>query len=380
MKISSETWAGASTTADMSADAHHMTAALALAGRGLGEVWPNPSVGCVIVKHGHVVGRGRTQRGGRPHAEVVALTQAGSHAAGATAYVSLEPCCHHGQTPPCTDALIAAGISRVVIALEDPDPRVSGGGIARLTQAGLAVTTGVLAEQARHLNQGFILSRTQGRPLIALKLAVTLDGRIAATTGASRWITQEPARRRVHLMRTTYDAVMVGSGTALADDPELTCRLPGLEDRIPVSIVVDRTLSMPRASRLAKAARTRPVWVIASDKIDPQRKAFYEDLGISVVHTPEMPDNTPDMRHAVAALADRGLTRILVEGGSYLAAALLNYNLVDRMVWFRAPGAMGGDGLPALQSLGVQSPDDIKRFRRISAEAVGEDLMEIYES
>src|SRR5262245_54706539 len=222
-------------TDQRSVDLEHMGAALSLAARNLGQTWPNPAVGCVIVDaSGHVVGRGFTQRGGRPHAETEALKVAGGRARGGTAYVTLEPCAHHGKTPPCADALVAAGIARCVAAIEDPDPRVSGSGLATLRAAGISVDTGVLAERAKDLNIGFLTRIRAGRPFVALKLATSLDGRIATRSGESRWITGEAARAFGHLLRATHDAIAVGSGTVLTDDPELTCRLEGLEDRSPV--------------------------------------------------------------------------------------------------------------------------------------------------
>ncbi|MGY4803023.1 bifunctional diaminohydroxyphosphoribosylaminopyrimidine deaminase/5-amino-6-(5-phosphoribosylamino)uracil reductase RibD, partial [Teichococcus aerofrigidensis] len=208
-------------------DVAQMRAALALAARGLGNTWPNPAVGCVIVKEGVVVGRGWTAPGGRPHAETEALRRAGAAARGATAYVTLEPCCHWGRTPPCADALIAAGVARVVVAMQDPDPRVDGAGLRRLREAGIAVASGMLEAEARALNAGFLKRLASGLPLLTLKLATTLDGRIATRAGESQWITGPAARRAAHALRGRHDAVLVGSGTALADDPDLTCRLPG---------------------------------------------------------------------------------------------------------------------------------------------------------
>lgn len=241
-----------------------MRAALSLARRNLGCVWPNPAVGCVLVRDGKVVGRGWTGRGGRPHAETEALARAGPAARGATAYVSLEPCDHHGETPPCSEALIAAEVARLVVAVEDPDPRVSGRGLKRLRAAGIDVEVagGALAEQARDLNAGFFLRVREGRPLFTLKTATTLDGKIATRTGDSRWITGAGARAVTHWMRAEHDAVLIGSGTALADDPDLTCRTPGLEDRSPVRIVADGRLRLPPESRLVATARDIPTWVL----------------------------------------------------------------------------------------------------------------------
>ncbi|HEX5079092.1 MAG TPA: bifunctional diaminohydroxyphosphoribosylaminopyrimidine deaminase/5-amino-6-(5-phosphoribosylamino)uracil reductase RibD, partial [Geminicoccaceae bacterium] len=225
-------------------DRHFMAVALRLAARGLGSVWPNPAVGCVLVHGERIVGRGWTQPGGRPHGEVEALRRAGAAALGATAYVSLEPCAHYGRTPPCTMALLQAGVRRVVAATLDPDPRVDGRGIEQLRQAGVEVALGVGRAAAEALNAGFILRVRAGRPLVTLKLATSLDGRIATRRGDSRWITGEPARARAHLLRARHDAIMIGSGTALADDPSLTCRLPGLEERSPARVVLDRRLRL----------------------------------------------------------------------------------------------------------------------------------------
>src|SRR5918994_6733853 len=229
-------------------DRAHMAAALALSRRGLVNTWPNPAVGCVIVREGRVVGRGWTQPGGRPHAETEALARAGDQARGATAYVTLEPCSHWGRTPPCCDALIAAGVARVVVATGDPDPRVDGRGMRRLREAGIAVDQGLLEAEARAVIAGFVRRITRGLPLVTLKLATTLDGRIATASGESRWITGAAARRAAHALRARHDAVLVGSGTVLADDPDLTCRLPGMERGVPIArVVADARLRTPPA-------------------------------------------------------------------------------------------------------------------------------------
>jgi diaminohydroxyphosphoribosylaminopyrimidine deaminase/5-amino-6-(5-phosphoribosylamino)uracil reductase len=261
----------------------HMRSALALARRGLGQVWPNPAVGCVIVKDGRVVGRGWTQKGGRPHAETEALARAGAAARGATAYVSLEPCSHHGKTAPCAEALITAGIGRVVAAVEDPDPRVSGRGIARLRDAGVVVETGLCATESVELNAGFFCRVISGRPLIALKLATSLDGRIATASGESRWITGPAARERAHLLRATHDAVLVGTGTALSDDPEMTCRLPGLASRSPVRVVIDRNLRLPAMLRLFAEAGVAPSWVVTHAKSDSTRRMALKKQGVTLI-------------------------------------------------------------------------------------------------
>ena len=359
-------------------DARHMRAALALAERNLGRVWPNPSAGCVIVRDGEVVGRGWTQPGGRPHAEVEALGRAGVAAHGATAYVSLEPCCHWGRTPPCTDALTRAGVARVVYAIDDPDPRVQGKGAARLRESGIDVQAGVLAEQAAELNEGFFRRMRDGRPMVTLKVATSLDGRIATHTGASRWITGALARERAHLLRARHDAVMVGVGTALADDPLLTCRLDGLTDRHPVRIVVDSRLRLPLTSRLVQDARTAPVWLLSLPEVDADRRRVFAECGVEVIPVAPVEQGTIDMPGALAALARHGLTRVLVEGGGRLSASLLRDDLVDHVEWFRAPTVIGGDGVAASAAFGIDSPDAAPAFQRRSVLDLGGDLLETY--
>jgi diaminohydroxyphosphoribosylaminopyrimidine deaminase/5-amino-6-(5-phosphoribosylamino)uracil reductase len=252
-------------------DAAHMRAALSLARRGNGRTWPNPSVGCVIVKDGRVVGRATTAQGGRPHAEPQALAMAGDAARGATAYVTLEPCCFHGRTPPCTDALVAAGVARVVVGVRDPDPRVNGAGLARLRSAGIEVVEGVLEDEAADVVAGFVTRVQRGRPLVTLKLASTLDGRIATRTGESQWITGEPARRMAHALRGRHDAIMVGAGTVLADNPDLTCRIPGFKPLPMVRVVADSHLRLPLTSRLVATAHSAPTWVLCRGGVDSRR-------------------------------------------------------------------------------------------------------------
>lgn len=355
-----------------------MRAALGLARRGLGNVWPNPAVGCVIVKDGRVVGRGWTQPGGRPHAETEALAMAGDAARGATAYVTLEPCSHHGKTPPCAEALVQAGVARVVAAIEDSDPRVSGQGLELLRKAGIEVKLGVCAEEARELNAGFFLRVRENRPLVTLKLATTLDGRIATHSGESKWITGEAARHAAHLLRAESDVIMVGSGTVLADDPELTCRLPGLDDRSPVRVVVDGRMRLPLTSRLVTGANDVATWMLTLEGGDPERIEAYQEAGVDVIEVPASPETTVDLDAAMAVLAESGVTRVLVEGGAHLAAGLLRAGLVDRLVWFRAARLIGGDGLPAAVGFGVDHLGQTPRFERIDTIPVAEDAMEIY--
>ena len=356
-----------------------MRAALALADRGLGRVWPNPAVGCVLVDPGgKVVGRGWTQPGGRPHAETEALARAGGAANGATAYVTLEPCAHHGQTPPCADALIEAGVARVVAATEDPDPRVKGGGLGRLRDAGIAVEAGLLREEAEALNAGYLMRQRVGRPVVTLKLATTLDGRIATHAGESRWITGEAARARGHMMRARHDAIMVGIGTALADNPTLTCRLPGLEDRSPVRIVVDARLHLSLTSNLVATAARSATWLVTVPGGDADRLRAFKDCGVKVMEVREAADGYPDPEAMFQALGKAGLTRVLVEGGGHLAACLVRADLVDRLRWFRAAGVMGGDGIPAVAAYGVDELAMMRRFRRVGVRAVGDDILESY--
>lgn len=341
-----------------------MRAALALAARGLGNVWPNPAVGCVIVKDGRVVGRGWTQPGGRPHAETEALRRAGDEARGATAYVTLEPCSHHGQTPPCADALVAAGIRRCVVAAGDSDARVSGRGLDRLRAAGIEVASGLLEAEARALNAGFFRRVEEGRPLVTLKLATTLDGRIAMASGESKWITGPEARAMVHRERARHDAVLTGAGTVAADDPDLRCRLTGVDPR-PVVRVVMASRGLPADGALARTAAEAPVWLFA-------RPGASVPAGVRA-----FPLEAPEA--VLRALAAEGITRVMIEAGGRIAASFLRAGLVDRLLWFRAPMVIGGDGIPAVAALGldrlVESPD----FARLASGPVGRDWFEIYE-
>lgn len=357
-------------------DAGFMRAALALARRGLGRTWPNPSVGCLIVKDGMIAGRGWTQSGGQPHAETEAVARAGRVAKGADAYVTLEPCCHHGKTPPCTGALIAAGIRRVAVAVEDPDPRVSGKGVTALRAAGIAVDLGLCADEARDVNAGFFSTVLRGRPLVTLKLATSLDGRLAVALGESRWITGEPARARGHLLRATTDAVMVGSGTVLADDPELTCRLPGLSNRNPVRVVIDGSMRVPLTARLVADARQTPTWFVVRHGISGDRRTALASCGVEVIDVPTTATGETDLAAVLTTLGNRGITRVVVEGGARLAAALVHGDLVDRIAWFHAPSLIGGDGRPALDALGVAAPGEAPRFVRVGVEAIGDDMLE----
>ena len=352
-----------------------MTAALSLARRGLGRTWPNPAVGCVLVKDGRVVGRGFTQPGGRPHAEAEALHRAGAAARGATAYVSLEPCAHHGRTPPCADSLVEAGIARAVVAIEDPDPRTAGRGLARLRQADIAVTTGVCAEQAAALNAGFLSRVTRHRPLVTLKAATTLDGRVAAASGDARWITGETARRWGHLLRADHDAIMIGSGTVFADDPALTCRLGGLEEASPVRIVADSALRTPTDSLLVRSIPAAPLWILCGEGADSARAVALRAAGAEIIEVRRSDDGRLDLPAAMMLLAERGLTRVLVEGGPGLATGVLRAALVDRLAWFVAPRLLGGDARAVVGALDLAAADDAIAFAPVSLARVGDDTM-----
>ena len=353
-----------------------MRLALALARRGLGRVAPNPAVGCVIARGGRVLGRGWTQPGGRPHAETEALARAGAAAKGATAYVTLEPCSHQGKTPPCDRALIAAGIARCVVALEDPDGRVAGQGIAHLKAAGVAVETGLCREEAEEVNAGYLLRQREGRPLVALKLASTLDGRIATAAGESKWITSPAARARAHLLRARHDAVLVGAGTALADDPHLDVRLPGLEGLKPLRVVLDGKPSLPPGHDLVAGAGNRPSCLVTADDLPAERLRPYRDAGLQVLQVGRDPQGRLDLQAALTALGGLGLTRVLVEGGGVLAAALLKADLVDRLHWFRASKVIGAEGRPAVADLGPETLAEAPAFERCAIEFLGPDLLE----
>lgn len=351
-----------------------MRAALALARRGLGSTWPNPSVGCVLVRDGRVVGRGVTAPGGRPHAEVAALAAAGELARGATSYVTLEPCSHHGQTPPCADALVAAGVARVVVACGDPDRRVDGAGITRLRAAGVEVVVGTMAAEARSLQAGFLTRIGLGRPMVTLKLASTLDGRIATRTGESQWITGPEARRAAHALRGQHDAVLAGVGTIQADDPELTCRISGYRKTPDLRIVVDSGLRTRPTARVVSTAAAVPTWFLHRPGADPELMMLLNAAGARLIEVAGA-EHGVDLAAGMQALGDAGLTRVLVEGGARIAGALLRAGLVDRIAWFHAPAVMGGDGWPAAQAFGTAALAGMPRFRRVNSRPIGDDML-----
>jgi diaminohydroxyphosphoribosylaminopyrimidine deaminase/5-amino-6-(5-phosphoribosylamino)uracil reductase len=355
-------------------DRRFMALALALGRRGLGRTWPNPAVGAVIVKNGVIIGRGWTQPGGRPHAEVEALRRAGAAANdatfGATMYVTLEPCSHHGKSPPCADAVIAAGIARVVSALEDPNPEVAGSGHARLRAAGIAVDVEIGAEEARRDHAGHIRRMRDGRPHVTLKLAVSADGKAAAAGRRPIAITGEAVRERVHLLRAQSDAIMIGIGTALADDPLLACRLPGMEKRSPVRVVLDTTLRLPLASRLVETARETPVWVIAGPNAPHPAEEALRAKGVEVFRIAAHGERL-DLAGALKLLAARGITRLLAEGGPTLAAALIAADLVDEAILFQSAKIVGEDGIDALDDAAMAQLT--QRLKPVRNEAIGPD-------
>ncbi|WP_342669543.1 bifunctional diaminohydroxyphosphoribosylaminopyrimidine deaminase/5-amino-6-(5-phosphoribosylamino)uracil reductase RibD [Desulfovirgula thermocuniculi] len=354
-------------------DRYFMQMALDLARRGLGRTSPNPMVGAVVVKEGRVVGRGYHARAGAPHAEVNALREAGEQARGATLYVNLEPCCHYGRTGPCTEAILAAGVKRVVAAMEDPNPLVSGRGLERLRRAGVEVTVGVMEEEARRLNEVFIKYITTRRPFVVLKAAMSLDGKIATRTGESRWITGPEARLAAHRLRDRYDAVLVGINTVLRDDPSLTTRLPGGEGRDPVRVVVDSLARIPLHARLLTQKSPAPTIVAVTERAPAEKLRRLEEAGAQVLVIPGGP--RVDLAALMEELGRREITSVLVEGGGEVHASFLEGRLADKVVWFiapliiggrKAPGPVGGEGFAWL--------GEAVRLRDVSLARCGEDL------
>ena len=359
-------------------DIRFMSLALSLGRRGLGRTWPNPAVGAVIVKSGVIVGRGWTQVGGRPHAEVEAFGRAGEAARGATLYVTLEPCSHFGKSPPCADAIIAAGVARVVSALEDPNPKVAGSGHARLRAAGIAVDIGVGAAEARRDHAGHIRRMREGRPQAMLKLAISADGKAGAAGRRPLAITGERVRDRVHLLRAQSDAIMIGCGTALADDPLLTCRLPGMERYSPVRIVLDSTLRLLLGSRLVRTARDTPVWVFSEAHGAGAQSDALKAAGVEIFRAPGQAGRL-DLSAVLKLLAERGITRLMVEGGPTLAAAFVTADLVDEAVLFQSLKAVGQDGIDALEGLPLTALTQSRCLVNVRCGAVGADTYELFE-
>jgi len=361
-------------------DLRYMQLALTLGRRGQGRTWPNPAVGAVVVKDGVIVGRGWTQPGGRPHAEPVALAQAGAAAKGATLYVTLEPCSHVGKSPPCADAIIAAGIARVVAAIEDPNPDVAGQGHARLRAAGIKVDVGLCAEEAASDHSGHFRRIRDGRPHVVLKLAVSPDGKIAAAGRKPVAVTGERVRSRVHLLRAQCDAVLVGIGTVLADDPELTCRLPGMAKRSPVRVVLDRALRISGSSKLVHSARTTPLWVMTSALAEAPAAMALGAAGAQVLRVPATVSppglELPAVLHS---LAEKGITKLLVEGGARIASSFVSAGLVDEVWLFRGLNEIGADGVNALDALPLGAITGSPDFKARGSETIENDTLMIYE-
>ena len=356
-------------------DVEYMRQALELASGGTGYVSPNPLVGCVIVNHGQVVGRGYHQRFGGPHAEVHALQDAGARARGAVLYVTLEPCCHTGKTPPCVEAVLQAGIGRVVMALRDPNPRVAGGGLARLQAAGVPVTLGVCEAEARQLNEAFLKYITTQRPFVTLKCAITLDGKIATCTGASRWITGEAARHEVHRLRHAVDAIMVGIGTVLQDDPLLTTRLPDRQGVNPLRVVVDSTLRLPCEAQVVAVTPDCRTLVATTARAAEDRQRHLRDRGVEIVCLPAYDDGRVHLDALLQHLGERGIASVLVEGGATLSAACIQSRLVDKVLFFVAPKIIGGDGVSVIGPCGVQTMEQAIRLHALRGQPVGEDFL-----
>ncbi len=362
-------------------DRRMMGAAVRLGRRNLGQTSTNPAVGCVIVRTDEmpvVVGRGWTAEGGRPHAEKVALKEAGETARGATAYVTLEPCAHKGRVKSCSQALIDAGVARVVTALTDPDPRTNGKSHQMMAEAGIAVTTGVLADAAARSLSGHFARITKGRPHVTLKLAVSADGMIGKRTGERMIITGEAAFTTVQAMRTTFDVVAVGIGTVLIDDPRLTVRLPGLEGRSPARVIFDAKARMPLESRLVQSVKERPLIAMVGPEAPPERKSALADAGVELIEVGAGPGGGVDFSQTLSVLAEKGYSRILAEGGAEVAASLISGDFVDEVVMIRAPVVVGPDGVRALAGMALSAVERSPRYRLIETTMVGEDQLRRY--
>ncbi|WP_353281523.1 bifunctional diaminohydroxyphosphoribosylaminopyrimidine deaminase/5-amino-6-(5-phosphoribosylamino)uracil reductase RibD [Wolbachia endosymbiont (group B) of Horisme vitalbata] len=387
-------------------DDYFMSIALKLAEKSLGSVAPNPAVGCVIVKDGMLIGEGYTGIGGRPHAEVVALQNAQDLTHGATMYVTLEPCCHFGVTEPCTTEIIRSGIKMVVIATIDPDSRVSGRGIKALADAGIEVKQGIMQKEAEKLNVGFFTTKKLHRPFIACKIATTLDGKIATFTGDSKWITSEDTRNWVHELRAKYDAIMIGSSTLINDDPLLTCRLPGLEERSPIRLIIDSQGKLKKEHNIAKTADKVITWVITNKEVERKIK----DINYLIVNTPPVipvprhwdPKNFKQLRSedwsragmtsepdiidkvclkdmASKLVSEIGITRLLVEGGGILITELLKHNLIDRLIICRSGKILGNDATPFIGDLGIQFINNCYQFKKTKIIEFDEDVVEVWD-
>ncbi len=358
-------------------DSRYMALAIELSRRGLGATGQNPPVGCVIVKDKFIVGRGFTASGGRPHAEIIALQQAGEEAQGATAYVTLEPCCHHGQSGPCSEALIKAGISRVVCAVPDPDDRVNGKGLAHLRSHGLKVKIGVRAAPAREVLAGYLSRKTRNKPLVLLKLAISKDEKLATNDPDNRWITGKLARDRGHLMRARNDAIVVGIGTVLADNPDLTCRLSGLEHLSPLRVIVDTNLKTPVDCRLVEGAQRVPVMIACSQNVEIDQSMKLFEKGVEIIPCRTKAGQI-DLSDLLTRLADHGINRAMFEGGAKIAEALIEDNLIDELAIFKAPHSIGKNGKPAFAGTTLHKVTKRLFLRKKCRFNVGRDQLTLY--
>jgi diaminohydroxyphosphoribosylaminopyrimidine deaminase / 5-amino-6-(5-phosphoribosylamino)uracil reductase len=355
-------------------DQRYMDQALRLAARAVGRTRPNPVVGCIIVANKKVIGRGFHPKAGEPHAEVFALKDAGDLATGATAYVTLEPCSHTGRTPPCADALIKSGISRVVIAMTDPNPKVSGRGIKMLKAAGIEVKTGVRQVEAQQLNRPFITWINKSRPMLTLKMAASLDGKTATKTGESQWITGPDARLRVQSMRSRHDLVMVGIGTVLADDPRLNCRIAGGRD--PIRLVVDSNLRIPDGATIFESSKSAPLWIATLKKNSPERIKELTQRGVLLIQCQETSDGRVDLLDMMEQLGRLEITSVLSEAGGILSDALLQASVVDRLALFLAPKLIGGQEAPGLlKGAGIEKLAQAEKIENLAVTMVGSDLL-----
>jgi diaminohydroxyphosphoribosylaminopyrimidine deaminase/5-amino-6-(5-phosphoribosylamino)uracil reductase len=360
------------------ADERYMRLVLALGSRGLGQTWPNPAVGAVLVKDGVVIGRGWTARGGRPHAETQALKRAGKEAEGATMYVSLEPCSHKGRTPPCADAIVRAGVARVVSAIEDPNPDVAGQGHRKLTERGIRVDIGLCADEARRAHAGHFRRVVSHRPQVLLKMALSADEKVGRAGGGPVAISGEKARERVFLMRAQSDAIMVGIGTVLSDNPALTCRLPGMFERSPVRVVLDSKLRVPLASHVIATVRETPTWVFGSKTASEVSEEILVERGVRVFRV-DGTDGALDIEAVLRTLAAEGVTRVMVEGGPAVAASLVKADLVDEAVLLRADKALGPGGLDALADLPLSALTQASHLSLRGSEQLGADRADYFE-
>ncbi len=349
-------------------DIHYMRACLSMAQRGIGRTAENPSVGCIIVQNGVIIARARTANGGRPHAEALAFLDAGGRAKGATLYVSLEPCAHHGKTPPCVDAVIASGVARVVIAMQDPDPRTAGASIEKLENAGINVTCGVLEAEAKALNAGFVSRILYKRPYVTLKCACTLDGKIACANGDSQWITGDLARRHVHLMRSRHDAIMVGIETALHDDPILNVRFDGVNHKM-TRVVMDRNLRIKNDSKLVQSACNFPLLILHEGGDD----AHLRDSGARLIKV-----DCDDIKSVLNVLAEHGINNIMIEGGATLHTSFIKSGYVDTLMIYRAPTLLGASAKSVVSDLNIDKLAQRLDFERTQYLALGVDVLEIY--